>query len=184
MEIKALSGAIAALGVLAGSTGSAYAAKFATAFSVDITEGDFLVGETFSGQVTYDDSQLNGMGTELVDINTGLDSLIFNFVGPDLTTPATYTAADDATGNGFPTAIFEDGMLAGLNYSAEVSSDIAFQFLEEPFGSGEYVFFTDDFSTFAFNTGTVSFAAPKPVPEPGLALGLVAVCGLAARRKR
>ena len=45
----------------------------------------------------------------------------------------------------------------GLDYSVAVAPDLSFQFREEPLGSGELGFFTDNFSTFEFNTGTVTF---------------------------
>ncbi|MEM9007382.1 MAG: hypothetical protein AAGE59_28140 [Cyanobacteria bacterium P01_F01_bin.86] len=182
--------AIASIGALLGSfslnTSPAEAAQLTTDFSVEIISGDFLVGETFAGQLVYEDAFITGVGTELVDTTSGLVSLDFTYVGADLTTPATYTEADDDIAAGFPIATFQDGALAGLDYTVAITPDTAFQFVEEPLGSGDFVFFTDDFATFQFNTGTVSFSEPQPtsVPEPTLLMGLMAVASIAAWRQR
>ena len=176
--------AIAAVTVSPGIIAAANAATFATDFSVSIDSGVFLVGETFGGQLTYEDSLLSGTGTELLDPNTGLLSLSFDYVGADLSTPVTYTETDDDISSGFPLAIFEDGQLTGLDYSVSITPDLTFQFREEPLGSGDFGFFTDNFSTFEFNTGTIAFGdpVPVPVPEPSILAGLVILAGLAIRR--
>ncbi|MFG6101685.1 hypothetical protein U2F10_05495 [Leptothoe sp. EHU-05/26/07-4] len=165
------------------STAPAYAARFQTNFFVDIVSGDFLVGDTFSGQVTYDDSLLSGIGLEQVAPDFGLISLTFDYVGSDLSTAVTYSKGDDDTDSGFPLAIFQDGELVGLDYSVAIASDLSFQFREEPLGSGDFGFFTDNFSTFELNTGTVTFAEPMPVSEPAMVAGLVTLVGLALCRR-
>ncbi|MEO0535329.1 MAG: hypothetical protein AAF215_15840 [Cyanobacteria bacterium P01_A01_bin.123] len=191
IRLKAI--AIANVGALLGSVSigvaSANGAQFSADFSVDIVSGDFLLGETFLGQVIYDDQFLTGVGTELIDLASGLVSLDFTYVGADLTTPVTYTEADDDISAGFPLATFQDGELAGLDYSVSITPNLAFQFREEPLGSGNFEFFTDDFATFQTNTGTVAFAEPNPVteptavPEPALLTGLVVMAGAAALKR-
>lgn len=188
MRITFQTAAIATVSALMGSmslgVASANAARFAADFSVDITSGDFLVGETFSGQVVYDDQFITGVGTELVDLASGLISLDFTYVDSDLTTPVTYTEADDDIAAGFPVVTFQNGELAGLDYSVAITPDLAFQFFEDPFGSGEFVFLTDDFATFEGNTGTIAFAEPTPVPEPALLTGLMAAAGITVLRRQ
>ena len=184
--------AIASIGALLGSvslsSAPAKAAQFAADFSVDIIGGDFLVGDTFSGQLVYEDDFLTGVGTELLDLSSGLLSLDFTYVGEDLMTPVNYTEADDDIGGGFPIVTFQDGELTGLDYSVSIAPSIAFQFVEEPLGSGNFVFLTDDFTTFQVNTGTVTFSAPTPqptsVPEPAALAGLVAMAGITILRRR
>lgn len=168
----------------------ASAATFQADFFVDIVSGDFLVRETFSGQLTYDDSLLTGVGTELLGPDSGLLSLSFEYVAADLTTPASYTEADDDIASGFPLVTFQAGALAGLDYSVAITQDLFLQFREEPLGSGEFGFFTDDFSTFGFNTGTIAFADPEllasdpeSVPEPAILAGLVAIAMSVRRRQ-
>ncbi|ESA32265.1 pep-cterm exosortase interaction domain-containing protein [Leptolyngbya sp. Heron Island J] len=165
-------------------TASANAAQFQTNFLVGIINGDFLVGDTFTGQVIYDDDLLSGTGLELIDPNSGLLSLTFDYVAADLSTPVTYTENDDDIDSGFPLAIFQDGALVGLDYAVAIASGLSFQFREEPLGSGEFGFFTDNFSTFELNTGTVAFAEPTAVPEPAALAGLIAIAGLALRRRQ
>ncbi|MEL6385120.1 MAG: hypothetical protein AAFQ89_22180 [Cyanobacteria bacterium J06626_18] len=176
------------LGSLSLSAAPVKAALLSADFSVEITSGDFLVGETFLGQLTYEDDLLTGVGTELIDPASGLVSLDFTYVGADLTQSATYTEADDALGDGFPVVTFQAGELTGLDYSAAITPDIAFQFGEEPLGSGNFVFLTDDFATFQFNTGAVSFSEPTPqpasVPEPALLTGFAALASIALLRRR
>ncbi|MEL6232191.1 MAG: PEP-CTERM sorting domain-containing protein [Cyanobacteria bacterium J06627_3] len=182
MKIAFSIATLAALSSSLLSAATASAATFTSDFSVTIVEGDFLVGNTFFGQLTYDDSLLNGMGTELIDPNSGLRSLSFDYVAADLSTSATYTDADDDIDSGFPLAIFQDGTLTGLDYSASITSNLVFQFREEP--SGVFGFFTDDFSTFESNTGAVAFAEPEPVPEPSALVGLVAIATFAISRRK
>lgn len=184
MAFSAVAIAAAASGVGFLYTTPVSAAQFTTDFFVDIIDGDFLLGETFSGQLAYEDSLLSGVGTELIDPDSGLLSLTFDYVTADLTTPATYTEADDDIANGFPLAVFQDGELTGLDYSVSINQDLAFQFREEPLGSGDFGFFTDNFSTFEFNTGAIAFAEPEAVPEPAILAGLLAVASLAVRRLR
>ena len=180
MKMAFSAAVLAALGSGYGAPVSA--ATFTADFSVDIVDGDFLVGDTFFGQLTYKDDGLSGVGTELVDLSSGLLSLSFDYVAADLSTPTTYTEADDDVNSGFPLAVFEDGELTGLDFSAAIAPDLIFQFREEPIG--EFGFFTDDFSTFATNTGTLAFAKPTPVNEPSIVVALLAITGLGLRRRR
>ena len=184
MKIAFLMAAIATVSSGFLRTASASAAQFQTNFLVDIISGDFLVGDTFTGQVTYDDDLLSGTGLELIDPNSGLLSLTFDYVAADLNTATIYTESDDDISSGFPLAIFQDGALVGLDYSVAIAPGLSFQFREEPLGSGEFGFFTDNFSTFEFNTGTVAFAEPTSVPEPTVIFGLVAIAGLALRPRQ
>ena len=180
----AIASVSALLGSISIAVAPANAAKFAANFFVDIVSGDFLVGETFSGQLVYKARLITGVGVEQVDPASGLISLDFTYVGADLATPITYTEADDDVSAGFPLFIFQDGELAGLDYSVPIISDLVFQFREEPLGSGEFGFFTDNFGGFQTNTGIISFAEPTPVPEPALLAGVGAAMGVAALGRR
>jgi len=66
MTVKASAIATTAigLGVSLLEIAPASAAQFKADFFVDIVSGGFLVGETFSGQITDDDSFLSGTGLE------------------------------------------------------------------------------------------------------------------------
>ncbi|NJN04707.1 MAG: PEP-CTERM sorting domain-containing protein [Leptolyngbyaceae cyanobacterium SL_1_1] len=183
-QTLAIASVSALLGSISIDVASADAAKFATDFSVDIVSGDFLVGETFSGQVVYEDEFITGFGSELIDPFSGVISLNFTYVGSDLTTPTTYTEADDDASAGFPIFFFQDGELIGLNYFAAIAPDLNFQISEDPLGSGNFAFATDDFVTFAQNTGVLSIGETTAVPEPALLVGLVIVAGSAALRRQ
>ena len=149
----------------------ALAALITTEFMVEITAGDLFPDESFLGSLVYDDSFLTGSGFEVLSIDSGLESLEFTYVGADLTTPVTYTAFDDIVYPRSPQLGFTDGQLSGLVdgllYEVEVSSDVRFFFDGQFFG-------TDEFSTGRFNDGKVTYKTAS-VPEPISVLGIVAV---------
>jgi len=180
----AIASVSAILGSITLGAVPANAAQFSAGFSVEIISGDFLVGDIFSGRLVYEDAFITGVGTELIAPASGLISLDFTYVGSDLTTPVTYTEADDDTSAGFPLVTFHEGELAGLDFSVSITPDLVFQFREELLGSGDFALFTDNFATFEMNTGAIAFAEPTAIPEPAVLLGLVGVATLMGRRQR
>ncbi|MEL6382948.1 MAG: PEP-CTERM sorting domain-containing protein [Cyanobacteria bacterium J06626_18] len=158
------------------------AASITADVTVEIVDGDLLPGETFFGTLTYDDSFLTGSGFEILTVGAGLEAFEFTYVGPDLETPAVYTLSDEVDFPAFPELGFTDGGLTGLVdgllYEAEISSDASFFFDGQFFG-------TDEFSTGSFNDGSVTYAVAA-VPEPASILGMAAVglLGLLNYRRR
>ena len=156
------------------------AALLTTEVKVEITDGDLFLGESFFGELVYDDSFLTGSGFEILSVGSGLESFKFKYVGADLTTPFTYTAFDDIDYPDFPKLGFTDGMLLGLIdgllYQVAVSPDISFFFEGQRFGS-------DEFSTGRFNDGVVTYKAAS-VPEPVSIVGTVAVSLLGLVRRQ
>ena len=66
-----------------------------------------LLGESYSGSFTFDDSTLIGFDAEFITV----DSLSFSFLGVD------YTEADGALGE--PEVAFFDGSFLGLGFSED-----------------------------------------------------------------
>jgi hypothetical protein len=141
--------------------------KFST-FEVKITQGDLLSNKVFSGKIVYDDDFLTDTGFEILSLGSGLESVTFDYVGSDLTTPVSYTASDDVGSPRFPQVGFSkgtlEGLLDGLLYEVEISPTLFFFFDGKFFG-------TDETSTGKFNNGTVTYAPPLSVPDPSSVIG-------------
>lgn len=159
---------------------NARAALITTDVEVEIVEGDLFLGESFFGTLVYDDSFLTGSGFELLALDSGLESFEFTYVGADLATPFTYTAADEIDFPDFPQLGFTDGELSGLIdgllYETEISPDASFFFDGQFFG-------TDEFVTGSFNDGAVTYTTAS-VPEPVAIAGLAAIALLGMNNRR
>jgi hypothetical protein len=142
-------------------------------FNVNTTSGQYF------GSFSYDDSNLNRIGEENLDVSNGLISVLFDYLG------TTYTQVDDieySTGVS-PFISFRDGKLLGLSYFVENQFFIGGD-LDTPFIGGNrfYTIVGSDFFS-ANETGTVSYTQ---IPEPLAILGtaIATTAGLWLNRKK
>lgn len=156
------------LGLAAVAAPQAQALSFIN-FTVTPDSGS-LAGNTYRGNLSFDESGLANSGDETV----ALASFNFSFLG------RTYTEVNDP----FAIASFFDGNFLGIDYVFD-DGNVSFSFL-----SG---FFTQDLNDAFFvydiaagpsagtGFGDVDYA---PVPTPALLPGLVAMGAAALRRQR
>ena len=118
-----------------------------------------LLGESYSGSFTFDDSALIGFDAEFITV----DSLSFSFLGVD------YTEADGALGE--PEVAFFDGSFLGLEFSED-----GFSFVPGFFDLSE-AFFTYDLASGSGAGDIIYTQIPdqKSVPEPASVLALLAI---------
>ncbi len=130
-----------------------------------------LVGETYSGFFEFDDSALTGIGEEFLSVS----DLSFNFPGFDSGTD----------GLSDPEAVFLDGDLLGLSFSAD-----DFSFIPGFFDLSEsYLGYDIESGAGAADiTYTLRQESPVSTPEPTavfslLALGAAGCSGVLKKRK-
>ena len=129
-----------------------------------VVDSGYYQGNALQGQFSFDDAGLSAVGTAVASLN----SLQFVFSGStfDLATAALSPA----------TVVFQDGVLAGLEWSVDASSpQIGFSFIA---GSNDS---SDAF--FAYDTplglsGAASLTYTSAVPEPAQTSMLFAGLGL------
>ncbi|BCL37288.1 PEP-CTERM sorting domain-containing protein [Nostoc sp. MS1] len=146
-------------------------------FTVNATSGA-NPGQYF-GSFRYDDSNLNGIGEESLDISNGLLSVVFDYLG------TRYTEVDDID---FPTGLaplvsFRDGQLLGLSYLVEDQFFIGGD-LNTPFLGGNTFYSIESADLLTANqVGTVSYST---VPEPLAVLGtaIASFAGLCVNRRK
>lgn len=123
----------------------------------------------YSGSFSYDDSNLNRIDEENLDVNNGLLFITFDYLG------TTYTEIDDIeyfTGGG-PLVSFRDGRFLGLSYLVENQFFIGGD-LDTPFTGGNRFYTTTNFLS-AEEVGTVSYSTvPEPVALFGTAIATFA----------
>lgn len=153
--------------LLLGAT-SAHAAATRYTFSGALDSGVFN-GETYSGQFSFDDATLTGLGEEYLSV----DNLTLSFHSQ------TYTQINAAA---VPEAAFADGAFLGLSFIVK-SSDPTFS-LVPGFSSIADAYVAYDASAGASGYGSVAYT-PVPVPEPetyALLLAGLGLVGWTARR--
>lgn len=151
------------------STAPAQAALNTYNFSGSLDSGA-LIGETFSGQFSFDDAMLTGMNSEYLGVNT----LNLNFYNHS------YTQANAAAAT---EVAFMDGSFLGLSFAVD-SSYPQFAFIPGFFDKTEaYFAYQPSLGTAGYGSVTYMLA---PVPEPEiytLMLAGMALMGFVARRK-
>ena len=121
-------------------------------FKADVISGS-LLGQTFAGFLSYDDSALTGVGAEALGVADEL-KVSFNFLG------ATYTEKNEVEFPDFPVTNLNNGVFEGLDFFVNDSPTI--------FGIN-----LDEFSYRGETVGNVTYTRSQPVPEPGTMAGLV-----------
>ncbi|WP_414752132.1 PEP-CTERM sorting domain-containing protein [Anabaena sp. CCY 9910] len=126
-------------------------------FAVNATAGDNP--GVYVGSFSFDDSNLNGIGEESLDVSNGLLSVVFDYLGTQ------YTELDDFD---YPTGVaplvsFQDGKLLGLSYLVEDQFFIGGD-LDNPYTGGNQFYSIVSADLLSANeVGTVSYSK---VPEP------------------
>ena len=161
MRLNAPHPAAALIGLLLLGATSAQAATNTYTFSGTLDSGAFI-GESFSGQFSFDDAALTRMGDEYL----AADSVNLNFHGQ------AYTLSNAAV---IPEVAFADGAFLGLSFTVE-SSDPTFG-LVAGFSSIAEAYFGYTPSAGGAGFGSVSYT-PAPVPEPKTYAMLLAALGL------
>lgn len=170
MRLNAPHSVTALIGLLLLGVTSAQAATNTYTFSGTLDSGVFN-GETFTGQFSFNDATLTGIGDEY----QAVDTLNLSFHNQ------TYTQADAAA---VPGAAFSGGVFLGLSFSVE-SSDPAFS-LVPGFSNVAEAYFGYVPSAGVAGFGSVAYTL-MPVPEPDTYAMLLAGLGLvgwAARHNR
>jgi hypothetical protein len=160
---------------LAGLTLLAQAAPVVVNFTTDGLDGGSLIGQTVTGELSYDDATLTSTTASLA-----LLSFSFTLAGQ------TYTIGGTELDNA--AAAFVNGLLVGVDATAAGAGAHDFAFSSD-FGSGApYLFYTnsDDQITDDFGFASMSFQQTAAVPEPAsyaLVLAALGAC-LYTRRRR
>lgn len=130
-------------------------------FRADVTSGA-LLGQTFTGLLSYDDSTLTKVGSEFLSPAEGLE-VSFNFLG------TAYTEKNDVNFPDFPLTNFNNGVFEGLDFAVNNSPTI-------------FVINQDQFSYKGEQIGNVTY---QSVPEPETVAGLAIFAGsLFLKKKR
>src|SRR4051794_1654014 len=167
MRLAFPSTCIAGLALLLVATGPAAAVPIIQGFEVTAANGP-LVGQTFTGTFSYDNSLLTGSGTEYIDPTQGL-TVSFTFGG------ITYTQVNDLNYPDYPLAAFVNGDLAHLDFLVDNLFELNAFFSYFVAGNG---YFGD-----VSYTGPVSVAVAEPGLLALLGTGLL-LLGVAAPRAR
>ena len=158
--------------------GSVIAIKPAQAFSVtynftvQITSAAYesqglMNGTTEYGSLTYDNTNLTGIGSEYVSAAPGSLTLEFNFLSKLHTEKNDLNYGSDAYLYDYPVVFFSNGRLLGLDFlvvpsQAQTSQDeLGFRIFRELF----YVGATDNYNSGTL-AGTVTYGNSAAVPEP------------------
>ncbi|QDC44681.1 PEP-CTERM sorting domain-containing protein [Methylophilus medardicus] len=136
-------------------------------------ESGYYNGTSYQGQFSFDDAGLLASGTELLN----LSSLNFNFGGSlfNLGTPALADA----------TAVFQDGVFTGLEWSVDSSSPAIGFSLIAGYADTSDAFFAYDTTLGFSGTGSLAYAAAVPEPtQSGLIFAGLGLIGLIATRRK
>ncbi len=131
-----------------------------------------LLGETYSGQASFDDAGLTGSGSESLAVST----LTFSFLGNTFT---------EASGTGTPTADFLDGVFLGLSYEV-TAFDPDFSLISGSSDTSDaYFAYTPVTVTDPAGFGSLAYAASTgAAPEPATLALLMGGLALLGHRRR
>lgn len=134
-------------------------------FTVDISSGA-LLGDTFAGNFTYDETEVFGVDEEFI----GLLSFEFDFLG-------TSFGLNDAVAE----AAFFDGEFLGLSYIVDFPAPVSFSFIPGFFSVDEAFFSYEN--PIGDGEGSIAYTqAYTQVPEPSTLLLLVIGLGILLSR--
>lgn len=138
-------------------------------FSGTLESGAFI-GQTYSGNFSFDDAALTSIGSEWLAVS----SLSMNLLG------TSYTLADAAA----PAEVaYFDGSFVGLSYS-NLAGDPLFSLIAGTSAPSEAFIAYDTPQGFS-GTGNVSFTTPVPEPDTyAMMLAGIGLLGFMARRRR
>ncbi|MCC5638453.1 PEP-CTERM sorting domain-containing protein [Nostoc sp. CHAB 5844] len=133
------------------------AAVFNYNFTANVTSGANQ-GQYF-GSLRYDDTNLNGVGEENLNVSNGLLSVVFDYLG------TRYTAVDDFDYEAgiAPVVSFNDGNLVGLSYLVEDQFFIGGDVNTPSTGGNRFYSIVSADLLSTTEQGTVSYTK---VPEP------------------
>ncbi|MEM9482417.1 MAG: PEP-CTERM sorting domain-containing protein [Cyanobacteria bacterium P01_F01_bin.116] len=164
---KGLAIVAASAGLLLASSNGALAATQAFDFEVSILDGP-LLGDLFTGTLSFDDTSLTNLGSEIIGVDEGL-AVNFSYLGSD------FTEADDFSFPFFPTVEFSDGEILSLNYFVQQADGSSFEFATDPVvPESEFNYITSDFQG---GLGAVTYSGSQAagVPEPISLAGILLV---------
>lgn len=154
-------------------------ARPAEAVSFDFNgeiESGALVGETFQGSFSYDESLVTGTGDTFFQEYIPVSNLEFDFLG------TTFTETD-----GFPEVAFDGNNLTGLSFNVNNATagniQLDFSFVPGFFDISESFFTYSPTNGFG-GTGSVTFTqqvdVPQSIPEPTTILATSLALGIGA----
>jgi len=144
---------------LFSSAETSFAIMLQSNFSVNIVDGP-LAGNTYTGDLSFDNSSLLGIGDERLTPSpaNGNLKLRFSFTTAE-SQPKIYTGLEDNYFPDFPRANFQDGIFLGIDYNSRFSTISQAPVLD---------FNLDDFTYsptgFIGYSGVISYGTPVPVP--------------------
>ncbi len=136
-------------------------------------------GDIESGNFTYDDTKLTGIGSEYVSKSQGNLSIQFDFLNRYYTEKNDLNYGNTTYLYDYPVAFFKDGTLIGLDFLVVPSQfnppqpDVGFRIFKDAF----YVGATDNFHSGTL-VGAVTYGDTAAVPEPSEIGGAVVALGL------
>lgn len=165
-----------ALSLAAAEVKPTQAAVFNYNFTANVTSGA-NPGQYF-GSFSYDDTNLNGVGEENLDVSNGLLSVAFDYLG------TRYTEVDDFdfVSGIAPLVSFNDGNFVGLSYLVEDQFFIGDVDTPSTAGDRFYSILSADLLS-TTQEGTVSYTR---VPEPFAIFGtaIATATGFLVNRKK
>jgi len=161
---NALSVGVLTLGLTVLATQTVKAAIVTYDFQVSIDFGT-LLGNSYNGNLSYEDSTLTGISDEFI----GLNSFSLPFQGTTYTLADDFGATADFNLNNFVGATFFASNTTISLTSGNLTSNINDAFFAYDFGAGDQ------------GTGTITYTKISPipaVPEPSTILGSLTAIGL------
>ena len=179
-DFARLAGSTAAAAVLASGLASS-ADALTLGFDVTFTSGT-LVGQSFSGEFSIDDSTLDGVGLERFNPDGDFDG--DTLTGFSLTVAgASFSMEDDDPFSDYPRVAYLDGVFDHLGFMGSLATgEILDIFVDETLDIREALFIGPSGER---STGTVVGEIPSvPLPGSGVLLAAPALALFVRRRRR